>query len=135
MTAVVQFRTVSSALPKQEPDDARVASRRRVLKAGIVASNDRRLTSTCMVRDVSETGARLKLESTVGIPDTFELIIEIDGLEASCEVMWRSTNEVGVRFLGAPRQVAARRVQVVNALVPPTAPKLRRKPIAGSTLR
>jgi hypothetical protein len=125
---VVQFRTTSSALVKQEPHDARVALRRRVLKAGVVASNDRHLTMNCTVRDVSDTGARLRVEGSLSAPDTFELIIEIDGLEASCEVVWRSKSEVGVRFLGAPRMVATRRVQVVNPLIPPSAPTLRRKP-------
>lgn len=127
-STVVQFRTTSSALVKQELHDARLAARRRVLKAGLVAYNDRHLTIHCTVRDVSDTGARLKVEGSLSVPDSFELIIEVDGLEASCEVVWRSTNEVGVRFLGAPRKVAAKRVQVVNPLVPPSGPSLRRKP-------
>src|ERR1700674_595133 len=115
---VIQFRTASSALLKQEQHDVRLALRRRVLKSGLVASNDRHLTMNCTVRDVSDTGARLKVEGSLSVPDTFELIIEVDGLEANCEVVWRSTNEVGVRFLGAPRKVTAKRVQVVNPLVP-----------------
>jgi hypothetical protein len=66
------------------------------------------------------------------VPDTFELIIEVDGLEADCEVVWRSKNEAGVRFLAAPRKVAHKRLQVVNLIVPPSAPTLRRKPKPGS---
>jgi hypothetical protein len=61
------------------------------------------------------------------VTDTFELIVEVDGMEASCQVVWQSGSEVGVRFLGAPRNVAAKRVQVVNPLVPPSAPTLWRK--------
>jgi hypothetical protein len=71
------------------------------------------------------------MESSLTVPDTFELIIDIDGLEANCQVVWRSGTEVGVRFLGAPRKVAARRVQVINALVPQSAPTLRRKPLTS----
>jgi hypothetical protein len=125
---VVPFSAVGNTLVKETPNDGRVALRRRVLKAGIAASNDRHLTVGCTVRDVSATGARLRVESSVGIPDTFELIIEVDGLEADCQVVWRKANEVGVKFLAAPRIVAAKRTQVINPLTPAKAPSLRRTP-------
>jgi len=125
-SSVTQFRRTSSALARQEPQDARHAPRRRVLKGGMVATNDRHLTMNCMVRDLSDTGARVKVEGSVTLPDTFELIIALDGLEADCEVVWRSANEAGIRFLGAPRKSAARRVQTIHPLVP-SAPSLRRK--------
>jgi hypothetical protein len=125
---VVPFSAVGNTLVKETPNDGRVVLRRRVLKAGIAASNDRHLTVACTVRDVSATGARLRAESSVSIPDTFELIIEVDGLEADCQVVWRRANEVGVKFLAAPRIVAAKRTQVVNPLAPAKAPTLRRTP-------
>jgi hypothetical protein len=114
----------------KETSDARSAPRRRVLKAAVAASNGRHLTVGCGVRDISATGARLRVDGSVTVPDTFELIIESEGLEADCEVVWRKANEVGVKFLGAPRTVAAKRPQVVSAVTPPRAPSLRRKPIA-----
>jgi hypothetical protein len=125
---VVQFRSTSSALLKPDQHEARRAPRHRVLKSGIVATNDRHLTMGCTVRDLSDTGARIRVESSLSVPDTFELIIEMDGLEANCQVVWRNGKEVGVKYLGAPRKVAARRVQVINALVPPSSPSLRRRP-------
>ena len=123
---VVQFTAIGNTLLKDTPDDARMSPRRRVLKAGIAASNDRHITVACTVRDISATGARLRVDGSLSIPDTFELIIDVDGLEANCEVMWRKGNEVGARFLGAPRMVAAKRTQVINPLVPAKAPSLRR---------
>jgi PilZ domain len=123
---VVQFSAVGNTLVKGAQDDARISTRRRVLKAGIAASNDRHITIACTVRDVSATGVRLRTEGSLNIPDTFELIIEVDGLEANCEVVWRKGNEVGARFLGAPRIVAAKRTQVITPLVPAKAPTLRR---------
>jgi len=126
---VVPFSAVGNTLVKETPNDGRVALRRRVLKAGIAASNDRHLTVACTVRDVSATGARLRAESSVSIPDTFELIIEVDGLEADCQVVWRKANEVGVKFLAAPRIVAVKRAQVINPLTPAKAPTLRRAPV------
>jgi hypothetical protein len=127
-STVIAIGAVGNDLVKETPAEARVAARRRVLKAGIAASNERRLTVACTVRDVSATGARLRVEGSVGIPDTFELIIEVDGLEADCQVVWRKGSEVGARFLAAPRMVAARRQQVINALAPAKAPTLRRSP-------
>ena len=91
---VVPFSAIGNTLVKETPNDGRMAPRRRVLKAGIAASNDRHLTIACAVRDLSATGARLRVEGSLSIPDTFELIIEVDGIEANCEVVWRKGNEV-----------------------------------------
>jgi PilZ domain-containing protein len=124
--SVVPFSAIGNTLVKATQDDGRTSARRRVLKAAIAASNDRHITVACTLRDLSTTGARLRVDSSLGIPDTFELIIEVDGLEANCEVVWRKGNEVGARFLGAPRIVAAKRTQIITPLVPPKAPTLRR---------
>jgi hypothetical protein len=113
--------------------DKRRSLRRRVLKGGIVAFNDRHSTLPCSVRDVSDTGARLRVTGSVSVPDTFELIIELDGLEARCEVIRRDGNDIAVRFLSVPRLARPTRSQVVNPLVPAQTPSLRRKPKLGST--
>jgi hypothetical protein len=74
-------------------NDKRRGPRQRVLKGGIVAFNDRRSTLPCIVRDISETGARLRMETmSVLAPDTFLLIIELDGIEAECQVVRRNTS-------------------------------------------
>jgi hypothetical protein len=56
------------------------------LKAGIIAFNERRVTLSCTVLDISETGARLRISEPVSAPNTFDLIIKLDGIEAACEV-------------------------------------------------
>jgi hypothetical protein len=124
---IVQFHAVGNTLMKETPNDARGTLRRRVLKAAVAASNDRHLTVACAVRDMSATGARLRIEGSVTVPDTFELIIATEGLEADCQVVWRKLNEVGVRFLAAPRIVAAKRAQVISPVIPTRGPTLRRK--------
>ena len=111
-------------------DRARNAPRRRVLKSGIIAFNDRFSALPCTVRNLSSTGAHLRVEGTTNVPNTFELIIELDGLEAQCEVAWRKDNEIGVKFSATPHMVTPKRSQVVNALVRQQAPSLRRKPLA-----
>lgn len=88
--------------------------RRRVLKAGVIAYSGRHVTLRCGIRDLSESGARLHVEGSVAAPDTFELLTEIDGMEAPCQVVWRRGMEIGVKFLGAPRYGERRRAQVLN---------------------
>jgi PilZ domain len=119
---------VASTEPKH---DARRAPRRRVLKAGVIAYNNRHSTLHCTVRDMSEGGARLLLSGSINAPDTFELLIELDGLEASCAVVARAANEVRVKFMGPVRSVPVARVQVLNPVTPGAQPSLRRKPRLG----
>lgn len=108
---------------------ARSALRRKQLKAGIISFNNRHSTLPCSVRDISETGARLEA-AAASVPDTFELIVELDGLEADCQVVWRKVNFVGVRFAAPPRRTEPKRIQVVQATVPKAGASLRRKPVA-----
>jgi hypothetical protein len=112
-------------------EDKRSSLRRRVLKGGIIAYNDRHVTVSCTVRDISDTGARLRLTGSVNAPDTFELIIDLDGFEANCEVVRRSGNEIGVRFASAPRIVPPKRSQIITPLAPAQAPSLRKRPKPG----
>jgi len=125
---VVHLHTVgNTALASNVDNEARIAPRRRMLKTGKVAYNDRHVTIECTLRDMSATGARLRVSGSVTAPDTFELLIPLDGLEANCQVVWRSGADLGVRFLSAPRMVTAKRAQVITALTPTKAPTLRRK--------
>lgn len=116
-------------IPLSEQPQNRRADRRRQLKAAIIAFNDRHSTLPCSLRDISDKGARLDVDATK-VPDTFELIVELDGLEARCEVVWRRKTVVGVRFLEPPTHTKPRRTQVVQVLAPSATPSLRRKPIS-----
>ena len=107
--------------------DRRRTDRRRVLKAGIIAFNNRHSALPCAIRDLSETGARLALNGPINAPDTFELIVELDGIEASCKVISRRGSELRVQFLASPRIVVPRRTQVVQATTAAKPASLRRK--------
>lgn len=108
----------------------RGTARSRVLKSGTIAFGGRQSTLPCTVRDISATGARLRTENPLIVPDTFELLIDLDGLEADCKVIWRRNAEVGVKFIGEPRKAAPKRRQTVIATTPHMRPSLRRKAIA-----
>ena len=77
--------------------EARKTSRRRVLKVGMIAFRNGGGLS-CMVRNISATGACLEVASPFGIPDDFDLVIESDRFQQPCHVAWRRDNRVGVAF-------------------------------------
>ena len=93
---------------------ARNADRRRTLKAGVIAYSGGHVTLSCAVRDLSDSGARVQVEGSIDAPDTFQLIVEMDGLEADCRVVWRRGKEVGVVFVGGARKGEKKRTQVIR---------------------
>lgn len=103
----------------------RRAPRRRMLKSALASFCNRYCSIPCTVRDLSETGARLRCEGSVNVPDRFALIVELDGIEADCQVAWRRGTEIGVTFIGAVRKTEPRRQQVVDAVTPRLRPQLK----------
>ena len=53
-----------------------------------------------MIRDISETGAKLVFPSIPGVPDRFELHIQGKGLAYEAQVAWRRGKAIGVAFVG-----------------------------------
>lgn len=78
-------------------DEHRLHPRQRTLKAGTIAF-DRASGIDCLLRNISDAGACLEVASPIGVPETFILVIEKDGLRRSCRVAWRSAKRIGVRF-------------------------------------
>ncbi len=108
--------------------DKRVAARKRVLKGARIVYNDRSSTLSCAVRDLSDTGARLRVPQGQAVPSRFDLLIDADGFDAPCTVVWRRGEEVGVTFDAPPTVNDAKRAQVVTA-IDRSPLSIRRKPI------
>lgn len=84
-----------------------------MLKAGVMKALPD-FEGTCVVRDLSEGGAKLKVQDASIVPEFFQLTIELDGLVAKCQVMWRNdANELGVKFDGPAKVIEATRKQVI----------------------
>jgi hypothetical protein len=77
--------------------EKRQGPRQRVLKAGTIAMQ-RDGGISCTIRNLSDGGACLDVESPIGIPDAFKLIIERDHFSRQCRVIWRSKNRIGIAF-------------------------------------
>jgi hypothetical protein len=79
-------------------DDRRNIKRQRVLKAGSIQVGGGGAID-CTVRNLSQLGAALDVQSPVGIPDEFVLIIPSDGQHLPARVAWRKAGRIGIRFL------------------------------------
>ena len=78
--------------------ERRVAMRQRTLKRGRVSVKGVE-TMQCVIRNMSLTGARVAVGNSATLPDRFELFIGDEGLHREVEVMSRSEQSAGLRFL------------------------------------
>lgn len=52
----------------------------------------------CVIRNLSDGGAKLEVGAVRSIPDQFELLVP-NHRPQSCQVAWRALREIGVQFL------------------------------------
>jgi uncharacterized protein YceH (UPF0502 family) len=76
----------------------RAASRMRAVLKAEIRYNDGLLSTPCVVRDISDTGARLELPGEIALPDHFELYIEKRNQTRRVTLKWRHGKEIGVAF-------------------------------------
>jgi hypothetical protein len=81
--------------------ERRRASRQKAFLQGRIFFSNRRTSIDCLIRDFSETGARLRFSSAVATPDIVELHIPSREESYRARIEWRTEEEVGVSFEGA----------------------------------
>jgi hypothetical protein len=74
----------------------RIASRKRVLKAGTIEFGGGAID--CTVKNLSETGAALEVVTPLYIPDRFTLVVPSVQFKRPCHVVWRKEKRIGVAF-------------------------------------
>lgn len=52
----------------------------------------------CVIRDLSDGGAKLQVATVKGIPQSFDLIVPRHRPH-HCRVRWRALKEIGVQFI------------------------------------
>ena len=52
----------------------------------------------CLVRNMSVGGANLEVESQIGIPSSFNLVINVEHSNHHSHVVWRKARRIGVAF-------------------------------------
>jgi hypothetical protein len=78
--------------------ERRRAPRQRTLLGGKLVHSNGLLSMNCVLRNLSETGARLSLPPNTAAPDTFDLIDLKHGEAFACRVVWRQYPMIGVAF-------------------------------------
>lgn len=78
--------------------DLRTSPRRRTLLGARIEFNNRSSTMNCVVRDLSDTGARLALASAAQLPEQFDLVVEPQNRKYRATVKWKRLALVGVAF-------------------------------------
>lgn len=76
--------------------ERRARQRRPVRKEGMIEFPGGAFS--CMVQNLSETGAALDVPSSMGIPDSFNLRIFTEGTPFYCRSVWRKERQIGVVF-------------------------------------
>ena len=79
-------------------DDRRINPRMRRLKEGRIIFNGKKSLMSCMVRDVHDGGARLRIGEPYLVPNTFHVSIAGEHENRPAERVWMRENEMGIRF-------------------------------------
>ncbi|MCW5682039.1 MAG: PilZ domain-containing protein [Xanthobacteraceae bacterium] len=97
--------------------EQRQVLRHRTFLQGRVLYNGGRSSIDCIIRELTEEGARLVFSGSAPLPHTFELNIPNRDQTIRVEIVWNHGNEVGVKF--APNAEAP---NIVPALAPAASP-------------
>jgi hypothetical protein len=78
--------------------ERRRSARKKSFLRGCIYFNKRRSVADCLVRDISDDGARIIFSDSISIPDLIELYIPQKEQTLRAQVQWRHGNELGVTF-------------------------------------
>jgi hypothetical protein len=78
--------------------ERRVAPRQKSFLRGCIYFNNRRSVMDCLVRDLTEDGARVIFSHAVNVPDVVELYIPQKEQTLRARVKWRRGDDVGLDF-------------------------------------
>jgi hypothetical protein len=76
--------------------EKRAIPRHKVFKHGTLAFYGG--TVDCTVRNISASGARVDIASSISLPYAFTLVIESDNLLRRCHAVWSHERRIGVAF-------------------------------------
>jgi len=80
--------------------------RMRVLKGAKIVLGTSSVLD-CVVRDLTNGGARVKIPNAVDLPEEFAVTFDGGRTCRPCRVAWRTLNETGLQFAGpTPHQSA-----------------------------
>jgi hypothetical protein len=78
--------------------DRRKVTRSRVLKGAKLIIGPAS-TIDCVVRNVTNSGARIQIANTTGLPESLSLTFDDGRTVRLCRIAWRTVTETGVEFV------------------------------------
>jgi hypothetical protein len=79
--------------------EQRRSRRKPIRHIGWIATAEDGVLQRCLISDVSDTGARIEVESIYDLPDEFTLLLTRDAkMRRVCRVVWRYGVEAGLQF-------------------------------------
>ena len=78
--------------------ERRRSTRQKSFLRGCVYFNKRRQAVDCLIRDISDVGARIIFSDTVSVPDRVDLYIPQKEQTLRAHVQWRHGDEIGLAF-------------------------------------
>ncbi len=89
--------------------ERRRSTRQKSFLRGCVYFNKRRSAVDCLIRDISDEGARIVFSDAVSVPDIIDLYIPQKEQTVPARVQWRRGDEIGLAFPASarPTRVAA----------------------------
>lgn len=89
---------VDAAARESKKIERRALKRTRVSRNAKIIVPRRSPVIFCTVENITGGGACLKLASTFGVPETFDLTFEHGRTRRLCRVVWRTNKKLGVAF-------------------------------------
>jgi uncharacterized small protein (DUF1192 family) len=84
--------------------ERRNSRRTKSFLRGFVYVSRKRGALSCLIRDMSEKGARIIFSDTVTLPDVFDLYIPQRDHNIRARVQWRRNDEIGVAFVASKKR-------------------------------
>ena len=87
--------------------ERRISRRSKSFLQGFVYVSRKRGALACLIRDLSDKGARIIFSDTITLPDLLEIYIPQRELTLRARVTWRKNDEIGLAFIAVERPADA----------------------------
>ena len=93
--------SIEQVADSAEPGEHRHEARRRAFLGAKLVFGAGAFTVDCVVRDISEDGARVRLPEGQPVPDILYLVEMRSGMAYEARVAWKRHPEIGLAFIHA----------------------------------
>jgi hypothetical protein len=89
----------SGAFSKPDTEERRLAPREKTFTRGRVTFKDRRGGCDCIIEDLSERGARLRVPTGTALPEMVSIYLPVLDRTTDAKVRWLTSDRAGVEFI------------------------------------